>query len=73
MLQSDNTTTAMLVKSSLPPENVTAGVRRVTAGLDPQLPLFGVQSVDQMLGFALLPMRAASVSLGGFGLLGHLE
>jgi putative ABC transport system permease protein len=69
MLQSYNTTTALLVKSSLPPEDVIASVRRVMAELDPQLPLFGVQSVDQMLGFALLPMRAASVSLGLFGLL----
>jgi ABC-type antimicrobial peptide transport system permease subunit len=41
----------------------------VLGSLDPSLPLFGVRSVEEMLGFVLFPMRAAAVVLGAFGVL----
>jgi ABC-type antimicrobial peptide transport system permease subunit len=48
---------------------MAAEMRRVINSIDRSLPLFGVRSIDEMLGFALLPMRVAAVALGTFGFL----
>jgi ABC-type antimicrobial peptide transport system permease subunit len=69
MLQAYNTTTVMLVRSSRPSSDVASDIRRVMHALDPSLPLFGVRSVEDMLGFVLLPMRVAAIALGAFGVL----
>jgi len=69
ILQAYNTTTVMLVRSSRPTGDVASDIRRVMKSLDPSLPLFGVRGVDEMLGFVLLPMRAAAIALGAFGVL----
>jgi len=39
------------------------------AGLDPELPLYGTGSLDQMLGFAFFPTHAAALALSAFGAL----
>jgi putative ABC transport system permease protein len=44
-------------------------IRRVMNSLDPSLPLFGARSLEEMLGFVLLPMRVAAIALGAFGVL----
>jgi ABC-type antimicrobial peptide transport system permease subunit len=69
ILQNYNTTTVMLVRSPRPAGQMAADMRRIVNSLDRSLPLFGVRSVEEMLGFVLLPMRAAAVALGAFGLL----
>ena len=69
ILQSYNTTTVVLVRSSRPTGEVVREIRRVTSSIDPAMPLFGVGSVEQMLGFVLLPMRVGAIALGAFGLL----
>ena len=69
MAQSYNTTTVMLVKSSLPTSQVARQIEGVVAAVDRSLPLFGVRSIDEMLGFVLLPMRVAAVALSAFGIL----
>jgi predicted permease len=45
-------------------------LRREVAALDPTLPLANVKTMDEFLGFALLPARLSGVVLGVFGLLG---
>jgi predicted permease len=69
ILQAYNTTTVMLVRSTLPSNEMQQEIRRVITSVDPSLPLFGVQSVKEMLAFVLLPMRVASIALGAFGLI----
>src|SRR5206468_7914242 len=69
ILQSYNTTTVVLVRSARPTGDVVGEIRRVTSSIDPAMPLFGVGSVEQMLGFVLLPMRVGAIALGAFGLL----
>jgi predicted permease len=69
ILQAYNTTTVVLVRSSRPTAEVGSDIRRVMHSLDPSLPLFGVRSVEEMLGFVLLPMRVAAIALGAFGVL----
>jgi len=69
MLQHYNGTAVLLARSSRPESDVAGELRRALAGLDPHLPAYGVGSVTQMLGFAYLPVDAAVIALGAFGLL----
>jgi len=72
ILQSYSSTTTLLVRSSIPEAQMVAPIRKAMAKLDPELPLYGTGSLEQMLGFALFPTRAAAVSLSAFGVLAIL-
>jgi predicted permease len=69
ILQAYNSATTLEVKSSLPATQMIGEVRQAIARLDPQLPLYGVGSLTQMLGFAFFPTRAAAIALSAFGIL----
>ena len=69
ILQSYNSTTTVEVKSALPATQMVAEIRQAIARLDPELPLYGVGSLEQMLGFAFFPTRAAAIALSAFGIL----
>jgi predicted permease len=69
VVQSYNNTTTLIVKSSRPETQVVQQMQRAVAQLDPHLPLYGTGSLQQMLGFAFFPTRAAAIALSGFGLL----
>ena len=69
ILQSYNPTTTLEVRSSLPATQMVSEIRRTMANLDPELPLYGVGGLEQMLGFAFLPTRAAALALSAFGAL----
>lgn len=64
-----NPTTTLIVRSSLPAEEMNARVREVISRIDPAMPLYGTGSLQHMLGFAMFPMHAAAVALSAFGLL----
>jgi predicted permease len=68
-LQQYNTTTTMLVRSSLSQREMTEKIRQTLAQLDPQLPLFGTGGLDQVLRFAFFPLHAAVIALSSFGVL----
>jgi len=69
ILQSYNSTTTLAVRSSLPHAQMVSEIRRTITKLDPELPLYGAGGLEQMLGFAFLPTRAAAIALSAFGLL----
>lgn len=69
MLQQYNTTTTLIVRSSLPEDEIISRMRETLRLLDPGLPLFGVGGLTRMLGFAFFPMRAVAIALTAFGLL----
>jgi predicted permease len=69
IMQRYNATTVILVKSSLPSEQIVAALRQAIASLDPSLPLYESGTVQQMLGFAMFPSQAAAVALSAFGIL----
>jgi len=69
MLQSYNSTTTLEVRSSLPAGQMVSEIRQTIAKLDPDLPLYGAGGLEQMLGFAFLPSRAAAIALSAFGIL----
>jgi ABC-type antimicrobial peptide transport system permease subunit len=68
-LQFYNSTTVLEVKSSLPPTQMVPQIRHTISRFDPELPLYGVGSLEQMLGFAFFPTRAAAIALSAFGIL----
>ena len=57
------------VKWSLPATQMVPQIRQTISRLDPELPLYGVGSLEQMLGFAFFPTRAAATALSAFGIL----
>ncbi len=67
--QQYNSTTTMIVRSSLPESQMTDKIRKTIAGLDPELPLFGAGGLSQVLRFAFFPLHAAVIALSAFGVL----
>ena len=56
------------IRSSLPPEQLTAALRREVASLDPAIPLFGVQPLATLLEQQTAQGRFGSIVLSAFGL-----
>jgi predicted permease len=70
ILQQPNTSTALLVRSSLPSSAMTRSILKVISSADPGLPVFSSGDwKDSLEGLALFPARAASVALGTLALL----
>jgi predicted permease len=69
ILQSYDGTTTLIVRSALPPAQMLGQMRQAMAELDPDLPLYGTGSLEQMLGLAFFPSQAAAIALSAFGLL----
>src|SRR5439155_11558097 len=63
MQQFYNSTTTMIVRSAVPPEQMVATARQAIAALDPTLTLYGTGTVEQMLGFVLFPNQMAAIAL----------
>ena len=69
IVRSPNTTTVLLLRSRLPESEASAQLRQAIAALDPQLPVYGLGGIRQMLGMAYFPARTATAALTAFGLL----
>jgi predicted permease len=67
-LQRYDSTTTIVVKSSLPASAIVEQLRKQISTLDPRLPVYGAGSLTDMLRFAMFPMHAAAVALSAFGL-----
>lgn len=72
ILQNPNTSTALLARSALPSAQIVAEMHDALHRFDSSIPIFSLGSWSDELGFALLPARVATVSLGAFGLLAML-
>jgi putative ABC transport system permease protein len=57
----------LAIRSELPPENLSASVRRELGAVDPAIPLFGVQSLDALIDQQTASGRFASTVLAVFG------
>ena len=64
-----NSSTVVLVRSNRSEQEVASELQAALMALDQALPLIGVGGLRQMIGFQLLPARAATISLGAFGVL----
>ena len=59
--------TVLVVKTAGDPLGLLPGIRRAVGQLDPNLPLFDVETVDEHLALSLFLQRMAASLLGGFG------
>jgi predicted permease len=60
---------SVLLRASGSPAALAGAVRREVAAFDPTLPVFDVKTLEQHLGTALFPVRAAATVLGLMGAL----
>ena len=67
--QAYNGTTVLVARTSAPEPQTAAEMRRVLAGKDATLAVYGVGGLNQILGFAYFPARAAMIALSVFGIL----
>jgi macrolide transport system ATP-binding/permease protein len=72
LVQSYNASAILVVRSSVDPANVVASIRKEFSSLDETLPVFGVKTLTEHMGFALFPARIAAILLGSFGLIALL-
>lgn len=70
--QSYNGTMVVLARSAVPEDEMAGRLRDLIRSLDSRLPVYGVGSWTQMLGFAFFPAHAATVALSAFGVLAIL-
>ncbi|HEY2824824.1 MAG TPA: ABC transporter permease [Gemmatimonadales bacterium] len=61
---------ALVARTVGDPLGLVGQLRSSVTALDPNMPLVEVQTLDNYLGFALLPARLAGATLGSFGILG---
>ena len=69
ILQSPNTSTTLVVRSTLPPQQMIPTIRDAIYRIDPSIPMFNLNSWQDSLSFMMLPTVAATVALSVFGCL----
>ena len=69
ILQQPNTSTTLIVRSSLPPAEMIPAVHEAMNQIDRSIPLFTLSSWQDTLGIVMLPALAATVALSVFGAL----
>jgi predicted permease len=72
MLQLPNTSTTLIVRSSLPASQIVPAVRDAINQVDRSIPMFTLSSWQDALRFMMLPAIAATVALSVFGALAIL-
>lgn len=69
LAQQYTTDVVIVIRSPAPPGAALDSIRQALYGLDPAMSLYGVESLTDHLGLALLPARLAAIALAAFGLL----
>jgi predicted permease len=69
ILQKEEREMMLIARSTRPEAELAADLRRLIANLNPDLPAYGVGSLNQFLAVAYFPAYAAVWALGAFGLL----
>lgn len=67
VLQSPNTSTVMVVRSTLEAPQMIPAIREAIYHIDPSIPMFNLNSWQDSLSFMMLPAVAATVALSVFG------
>ena len=64
-----DSTMTIVARSTAPPADVLRRIQAAVYSLDPTLPFFQADSLENHLSLPLLPARIAAIMLGGFGVL----
>jgi predicted permease len=59
--------TTLVARTSLPPAEITAQLRKIVLELDPEITLFNTGSLQDQLALPLVGARMAAIVLGAFG------
>ena len=60
----------LLARVRSDPQNAIGRIQRIVRGMDTDMPLYNVYTMEDHMGIALLPARLGGEVLGGFGILG---
>jgi len=69
MTQEPDTYESLVVRTSVPPRNMTPAVTSAIRGVDPEQPVLDVMTMDEVIGQSLAQQRFAMLLLGGFAAL----
>lgn len=72
ILQQPNTSTTLVVRSSLPPSEMVPAIHEAINQVDRSIPMFTLSSWQDALGIMIFPAIAATVALSVFGALAVL-
>jgi predicted permease len=67
--QTDVSAGFLAVRTSVPPAELAEPLRKLWGGLEPQAPLYEIETADERVNLALTPQRVAAAILGGFAML----
>jgi predicted permease len=62
--------TTLMTRTPADPQAVLARIRGIVRGIDPDMPVYDLRTMENHMGTALLPSRLGGIVLGLFGLLG---
>jgi len=70
--QAPETSLTLVVRTNVPPEQLAEPMRKVVLELDPDLPVYGVQSMTQVLAGSMASEQVATILVTGFASLAVL-
>jgi predicted permease len=71
-LQSPSRTLGFAIRTAQAPETVLSAVRREVAQIDPELPFYGVRTMEDRLSSSLMDRRTPTLLAGGFAVVALL-
>src|SRR5262245_3005883 len=72
LLRDYSTSVTLVARTSSDPRAVLSSLRREVQALDPNMPLYNVETLNEHMGVPLFPARVAAIVLGSFGALALL-
>jgi macrolide transport system ATP-binding/permease protein len=72
LLRDYNTSVALVARTTGDSQNVIRALRREMQTLDPAMPLYNVETLNEHMAVPLFPARMAAIVLGSFGVLALL-
>jgi ABC-type antimicrobial peptide transport system permease subunit len=64
--QEPDSSLALVVRTTIPPQQLAEPMRKMVLGLDPDLPVFGVQTMTQVVAASIASERVATILVTGF-------
>ncbi|HEV3199863.1 MAG TPA: ABC transporter permease [Bryobacteraceae bacterium] len=64
--QEPESSLALVVRTTIPPEQIAEPMRKLVLGLDPDEPVYGVQTMNQVVATSIASERVATILVTGF-------
>jgi len=70
--QEPESSLALVVRTTIPPEQIAEPMRKLVLGLDPDEPVYGVQTMTQVVATSIASERVATILVTGFASLARM-